>query len=426
MKHHTLGIAVVSAFPFGKGTHENLDGTASYTKNFIQSLAGISDDVRILVFSNSPTDSNGITPPLPSHDSLAKESPQHRYRHTLEVVRCWHKGPFCFFHLLRALFIKRNVFDIIHIQHEYSLFGSSLSALLFPVFLLLIRLLNKRIVVTMHGVVCEVDATDKFREQHFVGVHLRLLMIGFSFINRSIFLLSDRVIVHSEYFKKRIEKNYLEQGTKIHVVPHGIENREDLVERRTAKEILDTTEKHVLLFFGYLAGYKGIELLIEAFGHLTRDEYILFIAGGEAVRLRDSLRYKQYLRSLRSSANGVDKEGIVFSGFVNEERIPVYFSAADLVIFPYPEAYACSGPFSLCITYKRPFLVSRALAEVYSCPDELSFEQDPVSLGHTISRYFSSEEYLRKSMAWIEEVRRSQLWEALGNTYRELYRSLTH
>jgi hypothetical protein len=49
--------------------------------------------------------------------------------------------------------------------------------------------------------------------------------------------------------------------------------------------------------------------------------------------------------------------------------IPVYFSAADLVTFPYREFMCASGVLSLVFSNKRPFIVSDRLKGMFEAPD---------------------------------------------------------
>ena len=91
------------------------------------------------------------------------------------------------------------------------------------------------------------------------------------------------------------------------------------------------TGKKVLLYAGYIAGYKGVENLIEAFRHLKdNDEYILIIAGGAPNRMKSNIAYQSYLKRIKDRAAEVSKN-IVFTGFLPEEKMSLFFLRQTLL-----------------------------------------------------------------------------------------------
>lgn len=88
-------------------------------------------------------------------------------------------------------------------------------------------------------------------------------------------------------------------------------------------------DARVLLFFGLIRDYKGLDLLIDAFGLLDR-RYHLVIAGepyGD---------FSGYRKQIEASTM---RENIhVHARFIGEREVPVFFSAADAVVLPYRSA----------------------------------------------------------------------------------------
>ena len=423
MNDGRLNIAMVAPFPPEGSTHNCLRGTASYTKNLVTSLCTETDDLQVRVFANF------LHPPpltdIPSEPDSPITSIKNTFRlhRGCEVLRCWNEDVRFPFQTFICIWRHRKEVDIVHIQHEYTQFGRSLSPLLFPLFLGLLRLIKVPIVVTLHGVVEKNALTDSFRKQHFLKIPLSLLRFGFEFINQCTGFLADRLIVHEKYFKKILMTDYHLAENKIVVIPHGIEIRSDMMKKDIARKVLGVDNRRTLLFFGHLAGYKGFDILIDAFKLLDRNDYRLFIVGGEPQYLRDNPHYVKHLIHLKQTAHQISNQ-IIFTGFVPEEKISLYFSATDVAIFPYPEIHASSGPFSLALSYKCPFLVSKAFAVLYGLSPELSFEPTTESLFSKVKDFFESENLRLNAMKWNEKFTNERGWSEVTKRTREIYREV--
>ena len=106
--------------------------------------------------------------------------------------------------------------------------------------------------------------------------------------------------------------------------------------------------KKNLLFFGLIRSYKGLDILLEAFGMLP-DDYQLIIAG-EPYGSFD--RYQQIIDSLP----GKDR---IFTDlrYIKDSEVTDYFSAADLAVLPYRSATQ-SGISSVSYHFEVPMVVT--------------------------------------------------------------------
>jgi glycosyltransferase involved in cell wall biosynthesis len=87
-------------------------------------------------------------------------------------------------------------------------------------------------------------------------------------------------------------------------------------------------EQVVLLSFGKLAPYKGIDILLESFGMLD-ENYYLIIAGHPS-----SKEYENTI--LQGIATNRNKERILFiNGYIDDADARAYFGAADVLVMPY-------------------------------------------------------------------------------------------
>jgi len=102
-----------------------------------------------------------------------------------------------------------------------------------------------------------------------------------------------------------------------------------------------------LLFVGRLEPLKGLELLLDAMAELEDSAPVLLVAGGDE-------RAAGYVAALRARAERLGiGERVSFLGAVPQERLPLYYSAADVCVVPsyYEsfglvalEAMACGTP----------------------------------------------------------------------------------
>jgi glycosyltransferase involved in cell wall biosynthesis len=101
--------------------------------------------------------------------------------------------------------------------------------------------------------------------------------------------------------------------------------------KESAKEKLQVKNKKVLLFFGYIKAYKGVDTLIPAFHLLQNNQaYHLFIVGevyGDE---------KEYLTLIQQYK--LEKQITFLNKFVTEPEIELFFKAADALVLPYQQA----------------------------------------------------------------------------------------
>ncbi len=394
-------MAMISIYPPPNSKHSKMGGVASYTHNLVNSMP--KNELDITVFANI----------LPDIELDYIEN-------NIKIKRCWNKGilyPFQIFYNILS-----SKMDIIHIQHEYFLYGNGISAAMFPMLQFLLKILNKKIIVTIHGIIPLSKLNDEFIEQNKLKGKKIILRTELYWLTKLIIKLSDNIIVHEDKLKEILQREYVCDSSKINVVYHGVEDRRDLIENDKAKQILGYQDKKIVLFFGYLTGYKGIELLIDAFNYIDNKDIILIIAGGEHPRLKEDENYKGYIKGLKDKAAKTGNN-IIFTGFIPEENIGTYFSAADLVVCPYTIFMSSSGPLSLSLTYLRPFIVSEQLKDLIG--DELTFRNDPKDLAKKIDTIIGINNSLKESsLNLCTLLREKRLWNSVSKQTCQIYNSI--
>ena len=132
-----------------------------------------------------------------------------------------------------------------------------------------------------------------------------------------------------------------------HPLPsHAPKGTSQSVARKTLK--IDP-QKPLLLFFGLIRPYKGLDLLIKAFSKMPQPASLSIV--GEFYT--DKAPYLKLIEenNLKEHIHLVDR-------FVSTEEIALYFSAADMVILPYKNATQ-SGVLAQAYQYETPLLVTQ-------------------------------------------------------------------
>ena len=104
----------------------------------------------------------------------------------------------------------------------------------------------------------------------------------------------------------------------------------------------------VLLFFGFIRDYKGLDLLIEALAKLPQD-HVLIIAGepyGEMKKYRDAI-----------DRLGIRDRIVDRIRYIPDQEVPLYFSAADAVVLPYRSATQ-SGITAIAQHFAKPVIAT--------------------------------------------------------------------
>ncbi len=143
----------------------------------------------------------------------------------------------------------------------------------------------------------------------------------------------DAVVVHSQHGRARLTGELGLDPARVHVIPHGVlPGSEQLPGEDAGGEAslppeLRGGERPVVLFFGLLRPYKGIDVLLEAWRE--RD-----LGGSGAAELWIVGMPRMDISSLRSGAPA----GVRFlPRFVSGGEIPAVMGRASLVVLPYRE-----------------------------------------------------------------------------------------
>lgn len=140
---------------------------------------------------------------------------------------------------------------------------------------------------------------------------------------------------------------------RITICPHPLyDNFGSPVSREDACAKLSINPKNkILLSFGLIRDYKGLDWLLEAFASLKERSGVKLVVAGEFYA--DGEKYHKLARDL-----GIDEEVIWKTEFVPDSEVKYYFCAADLIVQPYKSATQ-SGVTQIAYHFEKPMLVTR-------------------------------------------------------------------
>jgi glycosyltransferase involved in cell wall biosynthesis len=285
------------------------------------------------------------------------------------------------------------------------------------VLMLYYKLLGKKLVFTAHNVNAgKRDDSDSWMNRLTLKTQYRLF---------------DHIFVHTEKMKTELLREFGVRPEKVTVIRFPINNvfaDTDLTPEQAKKQLgLGQAEK-VILFFGAIRPYKGLEYLVEAFDRLAANDaqYRLVIA---AEPKKGSERYlEQILQKIESG--GHKQKVIQRLEFIPDEETEIYYKAADVLALPYKEIFQ-SGVLFVGYTFGLPVVAS----DVGSFRDDILEGKtgfickpcDSADLARALEAYFSSDLFraLHHRRGEIREyARREYSLEGSAETIRDVYARL--
>jgi glycosyltransferase involved in cell wall biosynthesis len=149
----------------------------------------------------------------------------------------------------------------------------------------------------------------------------------------------DAVVVHSEHGRKRLTGELAIDPARVHVIPHGVfAHLADVPSQPPPFH----TDRQVVLCFGLMRPYKGIDVLLDAWRGIEDAE--LWITGMPRMDI-------SHLRAIAPpNVRFVPR-------FITDSELPAYFQRADLVVLPYREIDQ-SGVLFTALAFGKPLLLS--------------------------------------------------------------------
>ncbi|MDR0926343.1 MAG: glycosyltransferase [Ignavibacteria bacterium] len=192
----------------------------------------------------------------------------------------------------------------------------------------------------------------------------------------------------------------------------------DVIDKKVARKILNIpTDKNILLFFGDVRKYRGIDVTLQTLSMLD-DNYHLLIAGQSASG------FDYYNRKINDL--GIKDRTTIISHKLNTNEIPYIFYASDVLLMPFEEDVSNSIVGS-AFSYQLPVIVTDvgSFKEIF---EEKNFgiiidKTDADLLLNAIHKYYN-EGLEKKFKQNLNGLRYGHSWESLATIIFDVYESL--
>lgn len=279
------------------------------------------------------------------------------------------------------------------------------------------KVLGKKVVFTAHNINAEErDGNDSL-------INRWTLKIMYNRV--------DHIFVHTNQMKQQLIKAYSVKEDKVTVIPFGINNAVPITNLTSiqAKQKLSLIgSEKVVLFFGQIAPYKGLDYLVSALTKLKmkRHDFRLIIAG------KIKAGNQSYWGNINKTIDEYKLSNYIIPKieFIPDKKIEVYFKAADVLILPYRRIFQ-TGVLFLSYNFGLPAIATDvgAFREdiIEGKTGFICKPEDPQDLADKIDLYFNSDLFknLEENRERIVKYAREKYsWEKVGEKTWDVYNSL--
>jgi len=249
-----------------------------------------------------------------------------RKGHNVRLLKPFHYStPFNF---LKVVLLKMRGYEIIHIHWIY-IFPFSF---LMKIFVGFSKMLGYKMVWTIHNILPH-EPTEKDVEK-----------------SRWLYENVDYRFIHYKSNLGKLKRILNVELKNIEVIFHPVfidSYPNEINSEEAKKELKIPKDKKVLLCFGMIRKYKGMELFADALEKLG-DEYIGIIAGKGV-----NEEVLKYLKKKEKKLNNF----MLVDEYVQDDKVQVYFNACDVVVLPYTNI-TTSGVVLLAYAFRKPVITT--------------------------------------------------------------------
>ncbi len=370
-------------------------GIGEYTRFLADAIASLSRKVEVIVFSTTE----------------AGAEPYHVGR--IKVVPSFERlGP-PFSTLLNKLADEDGV-DVLHLQHEYGIFGEG-DAIVDTMVEAIRERLAKVAVATLHTVYHPYAVGDRSER--------------LTFMHRAASEL-DTVVVHSHIQEFELYSQGVDLH-KVHRIPHGTfinpyvgHNRFELAESLGIEPSL--IRGYVITTPGFIRPDKGLRTLLEAEDRLSklRSDYTIIVAGEP--QGKDSAAEYMWLIEEAESRGRL----VLLRRYLNSDELLRLAALADVIVLPYrdrPGKYSVSGILHISMGSMKPIVGTRVprLIELYQFAPRLTTSPGQADeLSKLLNWLIENYDYAVAYMASLYSYAVRTIWLRAARKHLALYTKL--
>ena len=220
----------------------------------------------------------------------------------------------------------------------------------------------------------------------------------------------DAFIVMSE--KVMSDLKQFDNTKPVQLIQHPLyDNFGEKINKELARKNIGIEgEEKIILFFGFIRKYKGLDILLDALALIKKENSTTFfkvLIAGEFYE--DRKPFDEQVARL-----GLEDILILRTEFIPDKEVRNYFCAADVVIQPYRNATQ-SGVTPLAYHFEIPMIVTNVGGLPSLVPDAvvgLVAEPNAAAIAQKITEYFTKDEHFfikniveeKKKFSWKKMV----------------------
>lgn len=299
---------------------------------------------------------------------------------------------------------------LIHIQHEFGIFGGECGDYLIP----FLQVVKKPVVITFHSVLTKPD----------------------DYIRSTVNCISKNaraIVVMNTISKATLEREYAIPQSKLFLIPHGIPHV-TFEQPRAAKAALGLSDVVVASTFGMLSKDKGIEYTIRALPQIIRTHpnflYLVIGATHPHVLAHDGEAYRSMLQKEVENL-GIDTHVRFYNKYVSLEEIIQYLKATDIYISAATNPrQSVSGTLSYALGCGRAAVSTPTEYAKHIIKDGengiLVHFRDPASISNAVNNVLADDKKLANMHKNAFESTRHMTWQNVASSYAKLYKTYAH
>lgn len=268
---------------------------------------------------------------------------------TITQKAVWRKGWWFALDILKA--VRHDKPDIVHLQHEFTMYGGVVTALLFPLLVILLRINGYPVITTLHAVVAKKQIDTQFIHNFLIRQPLYIrpgsMKVVFTYIYTTIGRYTSACVCHTKLLAQTLIDDY-------YAAPHRVYAIAPVVPHHT---LLDIPKKPYFFYYGYMVRRKGLEYIFEAMQKLIQihPSYQLVLAGGQIPG--QEAAYEELLEKIKEL--GI-QDHVEIKGFIEtEQELDTLYAEAYAVLIPARLSIAASGPLYHARGYHKCIAASR-------------------------------------------------------------------
>ena len=201
-------------------------------------------------------------------------------------------------------------------------------------------------------------------------------------------------------------------NAKATYIPHPLyDNFGEKISREMARVNLAIgKESFVLLFFGFIRKYKGLDILLDAMALLkNKIPHLKLLIAGEFYD--DKKQYEDQIKRL-----GIENDLILNTSFIADNDIKNYLCAANVVVQPYRNATQ-SGVTPLAYHFEIPMIVTNVGGLPSLVPDNIAgliAEPNARSVAEKIEEFYNKGE--NHFLPGLKEEKKKYTWDKMVNS----------